>query len=47
MKVLMAPDYREAVPYQGQLANALDGRGVEVAFTQRYRRGLLLVYREK
>lgn len=42
MKVLFAPDYRRAVPYQQLLAGALGRLGVEVEFLGGYRRGLPL-----
>ena len=44
MNVLFAPDYRELVPYQQALANALAAHGAEVEFRPGYRR-LLPLYR--
>src|SRR2546423_7459777 len=38
MKVLFAPDWRNGVPYQQLLADALVRRGVEVDFLNGYRR---------
>ena len=42
MKVFFAPDYREGVPYQALLAEALAEHGVEVTFPQGHRRVLPL-----
>jgi glycosyltransferase involved in cell wall biosynthesis len=42
MKVLFAPDWREGVPYQRLLAEALAEQGVEVEFLRTYRRILPL-----
>lgn len=42
MKVLFAPDWREGVPYQRLLAEALRAEGVEVEFLRDYKRGLPL-----
>lgn len=42
MRVLFAPDYRRAVPYQQLLADALAQEGVEVEFLSGYRRSLPL-----
>ena len=42
MKVFFAPDYRAGVDYQGLLASALAGQGVEVTFPAGHRRVLPL-----
>jgi glycosyltransferase involved in cell wall biosynthesis len=40
MRVLFAPDWREGVPYQSLLADALGAAGVSAVFPAGYRRGL-------
>jgi glycosyltransferase involved in cell wall biosynthesis len=42
MNVLFAPDWRDGVPYQRLLAEALADHGVRVAFLRDYKRGLPL-----
>ena len=42
MRVLFAPDYRDGLPYQTLLADALSQHGVEVSFLSDYYRGLPL-----
>ncbi len=40
MRVVFAPDFRQGTPYQSLLATALEQEGVEVAFLEKYHRGL-------
>jgi glycosyltransferase involved in cell wall biosynthesis len=42
MNVLFAPDWRDGVPYQRLLAEALEEHGVRVSFLRDYKRGLPL-----
>ena len=42
MRILFAPDYRNGLPYQQLLAEALRELDVEVDFLTGYRRGLPL-----
>ena len=42
MDVLFAPDWRQGVPYQQLLANALTTAGVQVSFLSHYKRLLPL-----
>ena len=42
MNVLFAPDWRDGVPYQRLLAEALEQHGVRVSFLRDYKRGLPL-----
>ena len=42
MKVCFAPDYREGVPYQQLLAEALVKEGINVEFLRGYRRAFPL-----
>jgi beta-1,4-mannosyltransferase len=42
MNVLFAPDWRDGVPYQRLLAEALEEHGVRVGFLRDYKRGLPL-----
>lgn len=40
MRVVFAPDFRTGTPYQNLLASALEEQGVEVAYLEKYHRGL-------